>query len=68
MNYYIEDSIFPKKHPLLMRFSENDFSERYDYSLKKWVIDKTLSRIYTGEIECIPITEKEAKEAITQYA
>ena len=63
--YYIEDTPFkPKEQQKIMRFQRGKFPEEYDFKSRQWIINKDLSQIYFGGIECDPITEKEAEEII----
>lgn len=64
MKYFVEDTLYATKQPLLMRFSKDKFPERYEYNTEKWVIDKTLNRIHIGEIAVNDISEEEAKSII----
>lgn len=63
--YYIEDTPFkPKERQMIMRFRDGEFPEEYDFVSRRWKINKDLSQIYFGGIECDPITEKEVEEII----
>ena len=65
VRYYLEDT--PMKHKdkqRIMRFRDNEFPEEYDFKANLWRINKDLSQIYFGGIECDPITEDEAKSII----
>ena len=64
MEYYVEYTLYTTDIPLLMRFPDDRFPERYDYRSNKWITDKTLNRIYIGEILVDVITEQEAKRII----
>lgn len=65
INYYIEDSVFPlKRKPILIRQRNHALIERYDYNSHSWVEDGEMLQIYTGDLDCLPITEDEIKEII----
>ena len=65
VRYYIEDT--PLKPPGLqriMRFRDGEFPEEYDFRSHQWKINKELSQIYYGGIECDPISEDESEAII----
>lgn len=64
MKYYVEDTLYPTKRPLLMRFPKDRFPERYNYDSKTWTTDKTLNRIHIGEILVNEISTEETKRII----
>lgn len=66
MRYLIEDTLYPTNTPLLMRWPDDRFPERYDYDSKKWVPDivDRIYRVCIGEILVNNITEEEVNEII----
>ena len=65
VKYYLEDTpMKPKEKQRVMRFRDGEFPEEFDFKTNRWKINKDLSQIYYGGIECDPITEAEAAEII----
>lgn len=53
----------------LLRVAESGVIEQYDEKSQKWRdADNGMSGIYSGEIECETITEKQAKEIMQRWA
>lgn len=53
----------------MLRTDESGVIEQYDEKTKEWrSADSGMSGIYSGEIECEVITEKQAKEIMQRWA
>lgn len=53
----------------LLRIAENGTIEQYDAKGREWrKADDGMSGIYSGEIECEPITAKQANEIMQRWA
>ncbi|MEG1476054.1 MAG: hypothetical protein RSC10_09945 [Longicatena sp.] len=70
MTYYAETG--PRrgidKSTLVICFHEDGLIQRYDASSKEWVTDYEMSQIFTGDIECEPISEQQANEIIKRIS
>lgn len=62
--YSVESSTKWNEKPILVYWEEDNFPQRYDYKQNKWVIDKTLNRVFIGELYLDPITKEQAEEII----
>lgn len=53
-----------EKSKLIIREQDNELIQRYDISTKSWVEDVSMYQIFTGDIECEPISEQQANKII----
>lgn len=66
--YYLEDFAPPGRKPLLIRHRDGALIEQYDFGSRSWIKDSEMLKIYTGDIDTVPITEAKVKEVIGQHA
>lgn len=56
------------KSNLIIRSLENQLIQRYDLKKRQWIPDVEMYQIYTGGIECEPITEQQANELVERLS